>query len=514
MNVDAGLAPAHFIDSATGPVGVVDIGSNSVRLVVYDGRQRAPIPLFNERVLCGLGRDIGQTGVLHPDGVTRALKTLRRFANLARHMRVEDISAVATAAVRDAADGPEFVRAVEQNCGFSVDVISGEDEARYSALGVVSGFPQASGIMGDMGGGSLELVEIGKHDDEAGQAITLPLGVLRMMETMTGGAKAARAAIETQLDRAPWLVTDRETGAGGARGGVFYAVGGTWRSLARIHMVETGYALRVIDHYQVPTKKLLKILARVAKMSHDEVAAYEGVKQARIDTLPVAARVLAAVLKRIQPKSVMFSGQGLREGLLYHRLQDEVREQDPLLEAARAFVRTARRFAPISHDLLEITAPIFARESDAERRLRLAACLLADIGWREHPNHRADHVIYRVLNLPAVGLTHEDRLFLAETLATRYGKDLPRGAMEAAESLLRKGTIRRARVLGTTLRLALTLCGAAPDVLPLFSLQSKGKTLRLRTGPEGSGYLNEIVEARLAQLATVVGKTPEVKVSK
>lgn len=508
--VEAGLAPGHLEDSPQAPVGVVDIGSNSVRLVVYDGRQRAPIPLFNERVLCGLGRGMGETGKLHPDGVTRALASLDRYARLAAAMGVEDISAVATAAVRDASDGPGFVKEVESRCGFRVRVLTGEEEALYSALGVVSGSPDAAGIMGDMGGGSLELVKIRggaiapPAPDESGtaEAVTLPLGALRLIDRAGKDPKAMKRAIAKELDRAPWL------GAGKLEN--FYAVGGTWRSLARIHMLESAYALQVIDHYSVKPKPLLKTLYKVAAMSRDEIAASDGVKQARVDTIPVAAAVFAAVIGRAMPKQVVFSAQGLREGLLYHRLNDEVQKQDPLIEACRAFVRTARRFGPLSAELLDWTTPLFPEEDAPARRLRLAACLLSDIGWREHPNHRADHVTYRVLNLPAVGLDHQSRLFLAETLATRYGRALPSGPMVAAEDLLTEGTIHRARVLGTALRLALTLCGSAPGVLPGIAIGASGSTLSLTPDEGNQGYINEIVLARLNQLASVLGKKSEV----
>ena len=507
MMVEAGLAPGHLEDSPQAPVGVVDIGSNSVRLVVYDGRQRAPIPLFNERVLAGLGRGMGETGKLHPDGVTRALASLDRYARLAAIMGVEDISAVATAAVRDASDGQDFVKEVESRCGFRVRVLTGEEEAQYSALGVVSGAPDAAGIMGDMGGGSLELVKLGsgaRSPDAAGtaEAITLPLGALRLLDRAGKDPSAMKRAIAAELDRAPWLAAGKLEN--------FYAVGGTWRSLARIHMLESVYALQVIDHYSVRPNALLKTLRNVAAMSRDEIAAFDGVKQARIDTIPVAAAVFAAVIDRAMPGRVVFSAQGLREGLLYHRLNDEVRKQDPLIEACRAFVRTARRFGPLSAELLDWTAPLFPDEDAAARRLRLAACLLSDIGWREHPNHRADHVTYRVLNLPAVGLDHQSRLFLAETLATRYGRDLPSGPMAAAEELLPEGTIHRARVLGTALRLALTLCGSAPGVLPGIALDASGATLSLKPEAGSQGYINEIVLARLNQLASVLGKDAEV----
>lgn len=504
MVIEAGLAPSHFEDAPQAPVGVVDIGSNSVRLVVYDGRQRAPIPLFNERVLCGLGRGIGESGKLYPQGVARARTTLVRFARLAAAMGVEDISAVATAAVRDASDGADFVAAVEAECGFRIQVLTGEEEARYSAFGVISGAPDAAGIMGDMGGGSLELARLGEQSWIEGpcEAVTLPIGALRLLQHAAAGRDAMRSVIDRELDRAPWLTAGADV--------PFYAVGGTWRSLARIHMAETDYALHVIDHYTVAAESLMRTLRSVVSMDRAEIAQYSGVKQARVDTIPVAAEVFAAVLERAGTSEVVFSAQGLREGLLYHRLREEVRHQDPLLEACRAFVRTARRFGPLSHELLAWTDPLFAGEGEDARRLRLAACLLADIGWREHPDHRANHVAYRVLNLPAVGLDHHSRLFLAETLATRYGRDLPSGPMAAAEELLPDGTIQRARVLGAALRLALTLCGSAPGILPVIGLTITGDTLRMVPDADSAGFINEIVEARLNQLGAVLGKTAEI----
>ncbi len=155
-------------------VAVVDIGSNSLRLVVYDGVRRAARIMLNEKVLCGLGRGLSETGRLNQEGVEQARVNLQRFVSLARAIGVSRLDVLATAAVRDADDGREFAAEIERRFGVRVRILAGAEEGRYSALGVLSGIPDAQGFAGDLGGGSVELVPVAKG--RAGAGATLPIG--------------------------------------------------------------------------------------------------------------------------------------------------------------------------------------------------------------------------------------------------------------------------------------------------------------------------------------------------
>ena len=235
----------------SGPVAVVDIGSNSVRLIVYENAGRAPAPLFNEKVLCGLGRTIATTGKLAPDAIKRALRALRRFRALIEQLGAGHVEVIATAAAREAANGPDFIAQAERILDRKITLLSGTQEAELAALGIVSGFHAADGFAGDLGGGSLELIDV--RGGRLSDAATLPLGGLRLIDASGGNLRKAREIVDAELAKVEWV----EKG----RGRDFYAIGGTWRALARLHMTQTNYPLSVMHNYKIPADEALKFAA-------------------------------------------------------------------------------------------------------------------------------------------------------------------------------------------------------------------------------------------------------------
>jgi exopolyphosphatase/guanosine-5'-triphosphate,3'-diphosphate pyrophosphatase len=215
-------------------VAVIDIGSNSVRLVVYEKMARSLVSVFNEKTLCGLGREVQSTGLLAPDAVDKALTSLRRFHALCKIQRVGRIYAIATAACRDASNGPDFIAKAERICGCKIEILSGPREAQLSAQGVISGVHKPDGVVGDLGGGSLELIDVRGHRVSGG--VTLPLGSLALQDLSHKSLKRAERIVSTELAEVPRLAA--------GRGRTFYAVGGTWRALARIHIIQSGYPLK------------------------------------------------------------------------------------------------------------------------------------------------------------------------------------------------------------------------------------------------------------------------------
>ena len=235
---------------------VIDIGSNSVRLVVFEGLIRAPLPIFNERVLCGIGRDLASSGALHEGGVELALSSIERFVTISREIGAGEPDAVATAAVREARNGLQFVERVRERCGLEVRVLTGVNEARLSALGAISAIPDADGVMGDIGGGSLELVVL--NAGEIGESVTLPLGALRLMGLTP---QQQVKAIDQAVDSVPWL--------NDLKNKTFYAVGGAWRSLARIHMAQRDYPLRIVHQYQLTRSDANTLAGVISGLSLD-----------------------------------------------------------------------------------------------------------------------------------------------------------------------------------------------------------------------------------------------------
>jgi exopolyphosphatase/guanosine-5'-triphosphate,3'-diphosphate pyrophosphatase len=479
-------------------IGVIDIGSNSIRLVVFTGAVRSPLPIFNEKVLCGMGRRLHSTGRLDPAGVELALANLPRFAAAAEGLGVEQLRAVATAAIRDAADGPDFIARARKASGLAIEIISGELEARLSALGVVSAVPGADGAMGDLGGGSLELVRLNRG--ALGNQVTLPLGPLRLNEAERAGDDIGKT-IKEAIRALPWLE--------GAADRTFYAIGGAWRALARIHMAHTDYRLRVIDGYRVDAQRFRDFARLIAKQSDGALKQLPEVSVKRIETLRPAARILRHIVDFARPRHIVFSAQGLREGIVYQDLPEARRQEDPLLAAAADLALLFGRFAAIGPPLARWSQPIANLGGAAFKRVGEAAALLSDIGWVDHPDYRARLVFDRMLTLPLPGLDHRARAYLAHVLHARYEEEAEGKLLKTASSVgLDEDTVMQARALGQALRLGYTISAGHADVLHRTSLGVGDKLVQL-TVPELDGtYAGEAVEKRLGELAKTLGLAP------
>lgn len=483
-------------------IGIIDIGSNSIRLVVFDGLSRIPHPLFNEKILCGLGRGLERSGRLNPEGAVLALDNLARFAELSRAMGVRRLRVVGTSAVRDAQDGRDFVAAVRKRAGLKIEVLDGGEEGRLSALGVLSGIPDADGLAGDLGGGSLELVRIA-HGAIA-ENDTLPFGPLRLREVAEKGRGKLRDVIDERLDAMRWLTK--------ASGKSFYAVGGAWRAIARLHMSHTDYPLHVIHHYAIRRQKAEEFLDLVSGLSRESLERLTDAPRKRLETLPLAATVLGRILRRTKSESLIFSAMGLREGCLFDELKPALRRRDPLLAACEEVGASNARFPVDGRTLLDWINPILKRASAARDRLRLAACYLSDIAWSEHPDYRADIAFLRVLRMPLTGIDHPGRAFLALTVFTRYDGAAEGSVTRPAWLLLSEDDLREAYLLGLGLRLAYTMSGGT-NLLRRARLETDAKTVRLVVSARHRSLIGEAVERRLDAIARALDRKPLIKIS-
>ncbi|MEJ1995644.1 MAG: Ppx/GppA family phosphatase [Limibacillus sp.] len=471
---------------------VVDIGSNSIRLVVFERLSRSLVPVFNEKVLCGLARGMDEGGKLNAEGVEMALANLYRFVRLCEATGVDDIEMLATAAVRDAANGEAFVKQVEKRTGHKIRVLSGDEEARFAAYGVVAAMPKADGVVGDLGGGSLELISL--NQGRLGASVTLPLGLLRLSSDTISAREDALKKIDDALADVDWL--------GSQPGRNFYAVGGAWRSLAKVHIEQTNYPLHVIHGYSQPMDEMDTMLGVVSRLSKRSLSQFSSVSKRRIDTLPMAATVLSRVLRASKAKDIVFCAYGLREGSRYDKLTPEERELDPLAEMAAELARREGRFGDIGEVLFHWVAALFPDEAAEAERLRRAACLLSDVAWREHPDYRAEQAYLRLLRQPMEGADHQDRAFLALSCFVRYGGGLGNKAVDSVRELLPAKRQREAVVLGSALRLGYTLSGGTNEVLHqsrlTFSEKKREAALELDKDAWVPG--GDVVERRLSSL--------------
>jgi exopolyphosphatase / guanosine-5'-triphosphate,3'-diphosphate pyrophosphatase len=476
--------------------GVVDLGSNSVRLVVYEGHTRNPMPIFNEKAVLRLGRGLQTTGRLNEDGMAQALTVMHRYLAVARAMGAQPFEVLATAAVRDAENGAAFVEALRDRLpGVPIHILSGVEEAAYSADGMLCGIPAADGVLADIGGGSLEVVRL--IDGTRGASQTLKLGVIRLAERSGGDPMRARAIAEEDLQTVPWL--------GQAAGSDLYLVGGAWRALARIHMAQTGYPLNMVHHYTIGRDEARDLTGLISAATRKVLERLPGAPRRRIDDLPFAAVTLRRLLRATSAGRVVFSASGLREGWFMRRMPREIRDQDPLLSASREMAERHGRDPSLPPALVEWTRPLFPAEPPAFTRLREAMCWMSDIGSHDHPEFRAEQAFLRVLRQPGVGMDHRSRAFLALAVALRYEAEADAAFLRPSRLLLDIETANRAEVLGIALRLAYTLSAGTKALLAGTRLRIEGPRLVLRLRENSGVFAGESVIRRLERLAQALG---------
>jgi len=483
------------------PIAIIDIGSNSIRLVIYEGIARSPTVLFNEKMLAGLGRGLVSTGKLDPEAVTRAIEEFRRFRALSEQAGAADLHVIATAAAREAVNGPDFIHRAEEILGVPVRVLSGKEEAYYSALGIISGFHPADGIAGDLGGGSLELVDI--NGEVIGDGITLPLGGLRLQDMSKNQPATAQRYAKEQLSKARLLK--------GGRGRTFYAVGGTWRNLARLHMLNTGYTLNVMHHYELGVEAALPFLRQVAKGDIDKIKGIEGISKNRRILLPYGAGVLLEIIAAMAPSRIVVSALGVREGFLYSLLSQNEQREDPLISAAEELALLRARSVTHAQELARWTGSAFAAfgidETEEEARYRRAACLLADIGWRAHPEYRGKQSLNIIAHASFIGVDHPGRAFLALANFYRHEGIFSEEGVGEIIALATPRYLERARLLGAMLRVVYLLSASMPGVIPRLRWESREDgTLVLVLPRDLAGLAGERPAGRLAQLGKLTGR--------
>ncbi len=491
--------------NGSAPIAVIDIGSNSVRLVMYEREARAPVPMYNEKHLCGLGKGVGVTGELNDKAVNAALSALRRFRFLIDHAGVGNLHILATAAAREASNGPEFLEQVTQICGSEPLVLSGEEEAQKSASGIVSAMIDPNGVVGDLGGGSLEL--IGVKGSKLGKGATYPLGGLRIQDTSKGSIKQALKIARAELDDSKQLDS--------LEGRTFYAVGGTWRAFGRLHMSSIGYPLQVMHHYEIEAEDALDFCKQVMRGDIEDFAGIASVSKARRALLPYGAAVLHEVIRLGKPKKVIMSALGVREGHLFDLLPKKVQKEDPLITACEEMCVLRSRSPRYAHELADwldlVYEALDVEENDYERRLRRAACLLADIGWRAHPDYRGTQSLNIIAHGSFIGIDHPGRAYLAMSNYFRHeglsGSNMSLRMRDVSNLHMRS----LARVTGAAFRLAHVAVGELPGILPRLKVSLEDELAILHIPDELATLRNTKLERRFTSFVRLLGYDAEVR---
>lgn len=484
----------------TGPVAIVDIGSNSVRLVIYESFSRIPAMVHNEKAVCAIGRNMVTTGRLNEDGIALALEALARFRMLSDAHHVEIREAVATAAARDAENGQEFVRQAEAKWGGTIRILSGEEEAKLAAEGVLAGIPQADGIAADLGGGSLDMVTM--RAGKTGAAMTFPFGPLRLMDVAKGDPDKARKQVDKGLDTVSRL--------GSLNGRSLYAVGGVWRSFARVDMENRNYPLHVLHDYSIPRGRALDLCELLARQSKKSLDLMRVVSRRRAEALPYGSVVLERLILATGVKDVVISAYGVREGLLHAGLPEAERAKDPLIEFAAATNARISRTPEHANEMFKWMEPLFPSEREPARRVRQAICLFSDIGWRRHPDDRSLGAFNQVLTAPFAGASHNERALIATAIFHRYSgdEDFPREIH--AHDLLSDEEDHLALTVGLAARLAFSLSGSAPGELSHYKLRLTPTRVLLEISRRREPIAGEPVQKRLGALATALDRKGEI----
>lgn len=461
-------------DSASRPDGrqaaVIDVGSNSVRLVIYRVDGRALWTVYNEKVVAGLGKDLTATRRLSQEGVEAAIGALRRFRSVLDGWRADEVTACATAAVREAADGKAFLKRIKDETGLEIRVLSGEEEARYAALGVICGQPDAEGVVGDLGGSSLELVRLNGMAHIEG--VTLPLGPFALGAPKPLNLERTRRLVDDHLAPLANRYASPE----------FHAVGGAWRNLALLHMQIADYPLHVAHQYEISGADALDLSRLVQRQSRSSLERIEGLSKKRFDSLPYAALVLERLIERLGVERITISAYGVREGLLLEAMTPEMRQLNPLIEGCEALTSQRGISPELGHALEAWVAPLFEKLpplfGGRDMILTAAASRLAELGSRLHPDHRADLAFEQVLRAPLAGMNHAERVFLASVAFSRHSA-APQPPDTSVARVLTPERRQRARALGSALRLGCDLSGHNVRLLEKSSLTVRGDRLVL-----------------------------------
>lgn len=500
MPETAALDPRTAEHPAVRDIAVIDVGSNSVRLVHFRLEGRALWPIFNEKVMAGLGRGVRETHRLNPEGVEIALRALKRFQRLLDAKGVAERHVVATAAVRNAEDGPDFVARVAELTGFEIRTLSGEDEAELSAAGVIAGIPDADGVMGDLGGSSLELTPV--HGGSPGPGTTLALGPQEVFDGDTWDRDAVSATIDERL-----------VGGGvlDGQGGTFYAVGGAWRTLAQLAFARFDHPLNVVHQFELDTAETEELVRLAIRLSPASLRGTPGISSRRVTTLPYAAQLLRRIMKLGAFSSLVFSAYGLREGVLAAGLPDAVLALDPLIAGTDAMARPGAPTPGFGQALAAWIDPALQQVENAfsaerDRVLHEAAARLTDLGARLHPDHRADLARDSVLYSPLAGITHPERAFLAAAIHFRYAGKRAELDLHPEFKLLDHAQLDIAQMLGQTLRLGAKLSGRSPRLLGRFTLRVTQHEVRLDVAESVRDLYVERSVALLGDLAGAIGR--------
>jgi len=484
-------------------VAIIDIGSNAARLVIYDSLDEAPFKIHNERIICNLGADLSKTNRISKENFQKGIDALARFSKLIKTMNIKVVRAVATAAIRDADNGREFIEQVRKDYNFNIDILDGDDEARLSAQGVMCNGMGQDGIIGDFGGGSLELIVV--ENSEVKNKVSMPIGSHRLLSEPNKGAVIKK--VNAELDKLDFL--------NDFKGKSFYALGGSWRSMAKAHIHMISHPIKTLDHYMIEYDKALDFIKLLSKQNPATIEKIIGVQKKRVRDMGVAAIAMLELFKRIEPKNVIFSGTGLREGLLFEQLPENLKTDDLMLASCKKLVTASSRFkdTAVLENLYEWIKPLFASRSKRDLRLIKASCYLSDVSLYEHEEYQAEHALERILVMPFYDISHEERAFLALVQHVRYkgfyrhnykGKAKTEPVARIVNGILNNDDVNLAFAIGMAIHMAYLLTAGELSLLKDSKFVINNGNIKFEIADDSKIMYVESVEVAFQRIAEIL----------
>ena len=496
------MSKAVNYSDLTSRLGVLDIGSNSVRLVIYELFGAHFTPVYNEKVLAGLGRDLNRTGNLSEAGKVATLAALKRFRILTDTLHLDNILIGATAALRVAADAPDFIEIIKDETGFEIEPISGLEEARLTAMGLISSQPTAKGLAADLGGASLELIKV--EDGKAGQGISLPLGPFEVIGRDLAGFtnfsnSELKEKVAAELSKAKLE---------GRQGQALYLIGGAWRNLASVHQTQSGYPLKVVQSYSLSQRDAAELSHWAYTQGRETLLSYPEMKARRAETLPYCGFLLSELIKHVNPSEVVISQTGLREGIVYDHLSDTLKSRDALLDGCQDLAHgnlQAIHFGEPLFEFLEEASQEFISSFDKanETRLRKAACYLAGFGKGLHPDYTPALVFDDILYAPFSALNHKERIYLSLMLYSSYTRKDLTGRRADIIALLSEEERKAAKIYGMAMRVGIVASGRSIDLLAQMQLILKENVISLDIPEALSALYTPRVKYRMKKLSQI-----------
>lgn len=432
-------------------VAVIDIGSNSGRVVVYrlhgDGYLRI---LATSRASLRLVRELDQSHALSPEAEARAIDALQDFRAIALGSGARRTVALATAAVRDAQNGPAFIRRVRRELGIGVRILSGDEEAEYGFVGAVRGLPVEDGILFDLGGGSMQVSRFRKR--RLVRDWSFPLGALRLSDAFLRSDPPTGREIRRLQEHVRRTLEEAGVGRLG-RGQALVGTGGTVRNLAKVDQRARAYPIHRLHGYILTRERLAAITALLAATRQRKRQGVPGLNDDRADSVAGGALAIQTLVEVVEAPEIHISGQGVREGMASSLGSRKLLSTEASREASVAALATsfsewdaaaARRRAGLVGTLLQVLEP----RADAElREAAVHAAILLDIGRSIDYFERHAHVADIVLATDLVGFSHRSVALLSAVVRSAGDADSTPASYAPLLSRRDHDAVQRAGVL-------------------------------------------------------------------